>query len=102
MQNINFLASLCSRGDWFETPFVGNPKERFCRDEANIQPKKCTCVGLLNGLQREKTCLRGFENNTGTDQPTHPRYLISDFVIPFLESIICKLAKFNFLVSLCS
>ena len=24
-----------------------------------------------NGLQREKTCLRGFANNTGADQPVH-------------------------------
>ena len=42
--------------------------------------------------QREKTCLRGFVNNTGADQPAHPRSLISAFVIRFLESIICKLA----------
>ena len=31
-----FLASLCSLGDWFESHFVGNPKDRFCRDEAHI------------------------------------------------------------------
>ena len=43
------------------------------------------------GLQREKTCLRGFANNTGADQPAHPLSLISTFVICFLESIICKL-----------
>ena len=42
--------------------------------------------------QHEKTCLKGFANNTGTDQPAHPRSLISAFVIRFLESIICKLA----------
>ena len=41
---------------------------------------------------REKTCLRGFANNTGADQPAHPRSLISAFVIRFCESIICKLA----------
>ena len=34
--NFNFLASLCSWGDWFETGFVGNPEYRFCRDEAHI------------------------------------------------------------------
>ena len=27
------------------------------------------------GPQREKTCLRGFANNTGADQPAHPRSL---------------------------
>ena len=25
----NFLASLCSLGDWFESRFVGNPKDRI-------------------------------------------------------------------------
>ena len=45
------------------------------------------------GPRREKTCLRGFANNTGADQPAHPHSLISVFVIRFLESIICKLAE---------
>ena len=44
------------------------------------------------GPQRKKTCLRGFANNTGTDQPAHPRSLISAFVIRYLKSMICKLA----------
>ena len=44
------------------------------------------------GPRREKTGLRGFANNTGADQPAHPRSLISTFVICFLKSIICKLA----------
>ena len=44
------------------------------------------------GPRREKTCLRGFANNTGADQPAHPRSLISAFVIRFLESTICTLA----------
>ena len=46
----------------------------------------------LFGPQREKTCLRGFANNTGADQPAHPRSLISAFVIRFLESSIYRLA----------
>ena len=45
----------------------------------------------LMGLSREKTCLRGFANNTGAGQPEHPRSLISAFVICFLESIISRL-----------
>ena len=45
-----------------------------------------------NGPRREKTCLWGFANNTGADQPAHPRRLISTFVIRFLDSIISKLA----------
>ena len=36
------------------------------------------------GPRRKKTCLRGFANNTGADQPAHPRSLISAFVIRFL------------------
>ena len=31
-------------------------------------------------------------NNTGADQPAHPRSLVSVFVIRFLKSVICKLA----------
>ena len=31
----NVLASLCSQGDWFETRFVRNPKDRLCRMEAH-------------------------------------------------------------------
>ena len=46
---------------------------------------------LINWARREKTCLRGFANNTGADQPARPRSLISAFVIQFLESTVCKL-----------
>ena len=46
---------------------------------------------LLQGPRHEKTCLRGFANNTG-DQPAHPRRLISTFVIRILESILYGLA----------
>ena len=46
----------------------------------------------LFGPRRHKTCLRGFVNNTGADQPAHARSLISAFVIRFLENITCKLA----------
>ena len=50
------------------------------------------------GPRREKTCLRGFANNTGADQPTHPRSLISAYVIRFLESTICTLATGEILI----
>ena len=46
----------------------------------------------LFGPRHEKTCLWGFANNTGADQPAHPRSLISAFVIRVLESTISKLA----------
>ena len=50
------------------------------------------CIKPSIGPRREKPCLRGFANTTGADQPAHPRSLISDFVIRFVESVICKLA----------
>ena len=53
---------------------------------------------ILNGPHREKTCLRGFANNTGADQPAHPRSPISAFVFRFLESTICKLATGEILI----
>ena len=47
---------------------------------------------FIIGPRREKTCLQGFANHTGADQPAHPRSLISAFVIRLLESIISRLA----------
>ena len=49
-------------------------------------------LDTIIGPRREKIFLRGFTNNTGADQPAHPRSLISAFVIRCLESTICKLA----------
>ena len=49
-------------------------------------------TSTLYGPQREKTCLQGFLNNKGADQPAHLHSLISDFVIRLLKSIISKLA----------
>ena len=40
---------------------------------------------------REKTCLWGFANNKGADQPAHPHNLISSFVIPLWYSIIFRI-----------
>ena len=48
---------------------------------------------LTFGLRRDKTCLRGFANNIGADQPALPRRLISAFVILLLERIIYKLTS---------
>ena len=52
----------------------------------------------LNGPRREKTCLRGLANNTGTDQPAQRRSLIRAFIIRILDSIICKLATGEIIV----
>ena len=47
------------------------------------------CTSL--GLRHEKTCLPGFPNNKGADQPAHPCSLISTFDIRIFESTISKL-----------
>ena len=57
-----------------------------------VSLRKYFSIKTTYGPRREKTCLQGFENNTGTDQPAHPGSLISAFVIRFLESVISKLA----------
>ena len=44
------------------------------------------------GLDTRKTCLGGFVNNKGADQPVHPCSLINAFVISLLENIISKFA----------
>ena len=58
----------------------------------HLQEQDLVLLFNNNGLRLEKTCFRGFTNNTGADQPAHPRSLISAFVILILESTICKLA----------
>ena len=41
----DFLASLCSRGDWFESRFAGDPEDKVCHDEAHIgQHSRFWCV----------------------------------------------------------
>ena len=50
---------------------------------------------VLYGPRREKTCLRWFANNTGADEPAHPRSLISNFVIRLFKSIISRLAAYK-------
>ena len=46
---------------------------------------------LVHWLRRNKTCLPGFADNTGADQPALPRSLISSFIIRLFENIISKL-----------
>ena len=53
---------------------VNTHNENMCETRGKV---------LKNGPRREKTCLRGFANNTGADQPAHTRSLISAFVIRF-------------------
>ena len=53
----------------------------------------------LFGPRREKTCLRGFANNTGADQSAHPRSLISAFVIRFCRGSYLDLLQLKFQLS---
>ena len=60
----------------------------FSKARLSLFMSKCHIFGNLMsrfiiGPRREKTCLKGFANNTGADQPAHPRSLISAFVIRF-------------------
>ena len=41
-----------------------------------------------NEPSHEKTCLMSYANNKGVDQPTHPRSLISAFVVRCLDSVM--------------
>ena len=59
------------------------PHQDYCKSR-RTQSTKWTST--------QKTCLRWFVNNTGADQPTHPRSLISAFVMHVFEIIICRLA----------
>ena len=68
--------------------------------QMNFQCVKCEKVFIAHLLKSICTIMGrdarkpvfGFANNTGADQPAHPRNLISAFVIHFLEITICKLA----------
>ena len=51
-----------------------------------------TVSAILYGPRREKTCLWGFANKKGADQPAHQHSLISTFAIHLLESIISRLS----------
>ena len=65
------------------------PNLKTCKYKVH---KKAWSPISIYGPRREKTCLWGFTNNTGADQPAHPHSLISAFVIRLLESIISRLA----------
>ena len=49
--------------------------EQFFLSEMIAKPERTKSQHYENiyGPQREKTCLRGFANNKGADQPAHPR-----------------------------
>ena len=47
---------------------------------------------LFIGPGHAKMCFMPCANNKGTDQPAHPRSLISTFVVRCLDSVICIVA----------
>ena len=53
---------------------------------ANSEGSGGTAHLQIHGPRRDKTCLRGFANNKGPDQPAHPHSLISAFVIRTTDS----------------
>ena len=62
-------------------------------NNSHLSKPKQTVTFNKYGPRRKKTCLRGFANNKGADQPAHLRRLVSAFVIYFLESTISKHAS---------
>ena len=63
---------------------------RYCSSNLKFisRPNKTFVNSSKMGLDAKKTVA----NNTGADQPAHPRSLISAFVIRVLESTTSKLA----------
>ena len=51
----------------------------------------------LNSIEprHENTCFMPYANNEGADQPTHPRSLISAFVVRCLDSITPLVVTFE-------
>ena len=89
----DIFVSSCMRGSRGGGDKGSGPLKNHKKQYRSTSPKNHKATEpALNEPQREKTCLRGFANNTDADQPAHPRRLISAFVIRFLVSFICKLA----------
>ena len=66
--------------------------DKLSDDDTNLTRANISALVELHGPRCKKTCLPGVANNTGADQPTHMRSLISAFVIRFLKSTIFNLA----------
>ena len=55
--NFNFLASLCSWGDWFECRLVGNPQDRFGPFNYEIQHRNHMGISKVIHLSRDRAKL---------------------------------------------
>ena len=59
-----------------------------------FRPLNKTLVAIFNyQTVTQENLSPGFANNEGTDQTAHPRSLISDFPIRYLETIVAKLVS---------
>ena len=89
--------SIAAIHKWANSQDVASYSSEGSEEPAHLQYcQSIFCVWTQSrvtyGPQREKTCLWGFANNKGADQPAHPHSLISAFVIHLLKSIISRLA----------
>ena len=50
-------------------------------------------ISFIYGPGHAKMCLMPYANNKGTDQPAHPRSLISAFIFRSLDSIISLVSR---------
>ena len=57
-----------------------------------LNQKDMLILRLVTWASTRENLSYGVREQSGADQPAHPRSLISAFVIRFLKSIICKLA----------
>ena len=62
-QNFDFLASLCSWWDWFESRFVGNPEDQFCWVKAHIKLFAWILFHNFEFLFSNKTIIRAGIHN---------------------------------------
>ena len=69
---------------------------RYYRAGEIFQKDACNVSYISNGPRLEKTCLRGFANNTGADRPAHPCSLISAFVVRFWKVLYVNLLQMKF------
>ena len=62
--------------------------ENFPQIFGNIYPQIFSQeIRIINGLQREKTCIQGFANNKGADQPALPCSLISALLFAYWKVV---------------
>ena len=82
-------------------------QQRLRETWTSVQSQQSLAVHIHNiiwAAKSDKICFMPYANNKGTDQPVHPRSLISAFVVRCLGSIIPPVSIYEILrlASLCS